>query len=154
MREKAIIAFLENNKEQAKYYLQRMRESQALALNPSVIHIWAELERESYKKGKIQSVYKIKNLEVADNHYGTIEHIKYCKNERYLAIMSQDFTVSFWEVGTWIFVKKLHAYHEAHAKFYLKELNLDEIIGEFDVSVIAFNDGCNLLVAGLYNGMI
>jgi hypothetical protein len=25
---------------------------------------------------------------------------------------------------------------------------------EFDISVFAFNDGCNLLVTGLYNGMI
>jgi len=46
------------------------------------------------------------------------------------------------------------AYHESHAKYYLKDLNTDEMQEEFDVAVIAVNDGCNLLVSGLYSGLI
>jgi hypothetical protein len=36
-------AFEEGNKEQAKYYLKRMRELSPLYKNPSVIKIWADL---------------------------------------------------------------------------------------------------------------
>jgi hypothetical protein len=43
MRLKATQAFAANNKEQAKYYLQRMREHQPLSLNPTAIPIWADL---------------------------------------------------------------------------------------------------------------
>ena len=80
--------------------------------------------------------------------------MRFSKNERYLALMSKDFTVSFWEVGTWLLSNHFRAYHEDNAKFYLKSLLIDEIVQEFDVSVIAVNDGCNMLVCGLYNGMI
>ena len=64
MREKGIQAFNQNNKEQAKYYLQRMRESQLLALNPTATPVWAKLQMESFKKGKIQSVFKVQNMQV------------------------------------------------------------------------------------------
>lgn len=53
MRQKGIEAYEQNNKEQAKYYLQRMREVQALILNPVAIKAWADLQMESFKKGKI-----------------------------------------------------------------------------------------------------
>lgn len=43
----------QGNKEQAKYYLQRMKEVQSLIMNPSAIKVWAELQMEYYKKGKI-----------------------------------------------------------------------------------------------------
>ena len=109
---------------------------------------------ESYKKGSISNVFKIKYMELLDKHIGPIEHIKFSTNEKFLAIMSKDFTISFWEVGTWTCKTFLRAYHESHAKFYMKELPIEEIQEEFDVSVIAFNDGCNLLVAGLHNGTI
>jgi hypothetical protein len=41
--------------------------------------------------------------------------------------MSRDFKVSLWEVGSWVLLQEFSAYHEAHEKFYLKELNLDEV---------------------------
>lgn len=154
MRLKAIQSFNQNNKEQAKYYLQRMRENQPLSLNPTAIPVWADLQMESYKKGKIQNVFKIKYLEMADKHVGQIEHIKFCTNEKYLAIMSKDFTTSFWEVGSWTCKSYFRAYHESHTLFYMKDIPIEEISEEFDVSVLAFNDGCNLLVTGLHNGMI
>ena len=101
MRLKATQAFASNNKEQAKYYLQRMREHQSLSLNPTAIPIWADLQMDSYKKGVINSVFKVKYLDIADKHLGPVEHIKFCKNEKYLALMSKDFTISFWEVTKW-----------------------------------------------------
>lgn len=61
---------------------------------------------------------------------------------------------SFWEVGTWEKLNDFRAYHDSHAKFYLKELNLDQIQTEFDIAVIAVNDACSLFVCGLYNGVI
>jgi WD40 repeat protein len=77
--------------------------------------------------------------------------MRFCKNENIIGILSKDFIISFWEVGSWKYKSHIKAYHESHAKFYLKDLKADE---EFDISVFAFNDGCNLLVTGLYNGMI
>jgi WD40 repeat protein len=71
-----------------------------------------------------------------------------------LAILSKDFIISFWEVGSWKYKSHIKAYHESHAKFYLKDLKVEERMDEFDISVFAFNDGCNLLVSGLFNGMI
>lgn len=68
--------------------------------------------------------------------------------------MSREFKVSLWEVGTWILLQEFRAYHEAHEKFYLKELNLDEVQGDFDVSVAAVNDEGTTLVSGLYSGVI
>jgi WD40 repeat protein len=127
MRLKATQAFASNNKEQAKYYLQRMREHQPLSLNQTVIPIWADLQMDSYKKGVISNVFKVKYLEIADKHIGPIEHIKFCKNERYLALMSKDFTISFWEVSTWTCKVFFKAYHESHAKFYMKELPIEEV---------------------------
>ncbi len=62
--------------------------------------------------------------------------------------------ISFWEVGSWRYKSHLKIYHESHAKFYLKDLKPEEIIEEYDISVFAFNDGCNQLITGLYNGMI
>jgi WD40 repeat protein len=69
-------------------------------------------------------------------------------------LMSKDFRASFWEVGTWRLHADFRAYHASHAKFYLKELKLDEISSEFDVGVLALNDSCGLLVSGLYSGVI
>ena len=103
MREKGILAFEQNNKEQAKYYFQRMREVQTLIMNPTAVRYWAELEMEAYKKGKIQNVFKMKALELKDKHYSTVEHIRFSKNERTLAIMTKDFMTTYWEVGTWNF---------------------------------------------------
>jgi hypothetical protein len=109
---------------------------------------------ESYKKGKILNVFKIKYLELEDKHVGTIEHIKYCRNEKILAIMSKDFVVSFWDVASWLCKSYFRAYHESHIKFYLKEIPLDEVQEEFDISVIAFNDSCGMMVTGLHSGII
>lgn len=83
-----------------------------------------------------------------------IEQIRFSTNEKYVVLMSKDFKCTFWEVGNWALKAEFRAYHESHAKFYIKDLNLDEISSEFDVSVVAINDGCNLLVNGLYNGAI
>lgn len=68
--------------------------------------------------------------------------------------MSKDFRTSIWEVGTWALVSDFRAYHASNKKFYLRELNLDEISEEFEVSVIAINNECNLLICGLFSGVI
>lgn len=73
-----------------------MRDHQQLTLNPSAIPVWAELQMENFKVGDIQSVYKIKSFDIKDKHSGTIEHIHFSKNEKYLAIMSNDFKTTFW----------------------------------------------------------
>jgi WD40 repeat protein len=62
--------------------------------------------------------------------------------------------ISFWEVGTWKYKSHIKAYHESHAKFYLKDLKSEEVMEEYDISVFAFNDACNLLITGLFSGMI
>ena len=41
-----------------------MREVQSLIMNPSAIKVWADLQMEYYKKGKILNVFKMKNIEV------------------------------------------------------------------------------------------
>ena len=71
-----------------------------------------------------------------------------------LSIMSKDFKVSIWEVGTWTLKAEFRAYHQAEQLFYLKDLNLDEISEEFDVAVLTLNDDASFLVSGLYNGVI
>lgn len=114
MRTKGVEAFELTNNEQAKYYLQRMREVQSLHLNPASVKVWADLQMDSFKKGKIQNVFKIKNLDFQKMHYGPIEHIKFSKNEKYLALMSKDFKVTLWEVGQWSLKAQFSAYHEAH----------------------------------------
>ena len=96
-------------------------------MNPTAIPVWADLQMEFYKKGRIQNVFKLKTIEIQDRHYGQLEHIRFSKNEQCVAIMGKDFMVSFWDVKSWEKKTDFRAYHDSHAKFYLKELNLDEI---------------------------
>lgn len=45
-----------------------MREVQQLIMNPTAIKVWAELQMEAYKKGKIQNVFKIKPIDYQNAH--------------------------------------------------------------------------------------
>lgn len=83
-------------------------------MNPSVVHIQAELQMTSYKKGKIHNIFKVKQLEIEKIHGKEIEHIRFTRQEKYLVIMSSDFRVSIWEVGSWVLKRTLRAYHNAH----------------------------------------
>lgn len=127
MREKGIKAMDSLNREQAKYYLQRMREVQQLIMNPTAIKVWAELQMDAYKKGKILNVFKVKPIDYQNIHAAQIEHIRWTKNEKFVALMSKDFMVSFWEVGSWTMKDKFRAYHNSNAKFYGKKFNMDEV---------------------------
>ncbi len=70
-------------------------------MNPSVVHIQAELQMTSYKKGKINNIFKLKQLDIEKLHGREIEHIRYTKEEKSLIIMSSDFRITIWEVGSW-----------------------------------------------------
>jgi hypothetical protein len=65
MKAMGIKAYEEKNNELAKYYLHLMREHQSLQLNPDTIKVWADLQMDSFKKGMISDVFKIKNMEVS-----------------------------------------------------------------------------------------
>ena len=68
--------------------------------------------------------------------------------------MSRDFKVSIWTVGSWEFKRTFRAYHNLESQFYMKSNNEDQIIDDFDVSVLVMSNACNLLICGLYNGSV
>ncbi|CDW78805.1 wd40 repeat-containing protein [Stylonychia lemnae] len=154
MREATINSYNQKSLEQAKYYLQRLREVQPLFMNPSVVNIWAEMQTGSYKKGKIHNIFKMAVLPLEKLHNDMIEHIKFTRNEKNLMIMSQDFKVSIWEVGSFKCLRFFRAYHDSHAQYYMRTIVEEQIIEEFDVSVLVLNDSMTQLVFGLYNGAL
>eukprot|EP00347_Sterkiella_histriomuscorum_P023951 403332820 len=154
MKEQALESYRQKSEEQSKYYMQRLREVQPLYMNPSVVKLWARMQMNSYKKGKIYNIFKIQQLNLLKNHNNQIEHMIFTKNERTLLIMSSDFKVTLWEVGDWNIKRQFRAYHDAHARFYLKNMREDQIVDEFDISVVIINDSCTIMVCGLYNGAI
>ena len=68
--------------------------------------------------------------------------------------MSKEYMISTWHVDDWLMGTNFRAYHDLHSKYYMKSINENTIMEEFDVSCILPNDACNMLICGLYNGGI
>lgn len=117
-------------------------------------------QRLTRRQNRIQDVFKIFTLPIDREHGDNkIELIRFSPREDVLVVMSDNYKVSLWKVGSWNVMSFFRAHHisDLYYKWQLqKDSNIhfyeEKIKEDFDISEMQLSADCNWLVLGTYSG--